>query len=191
MSSPDINIITTKSKKEIVVFDNLFSRQQIEDYFDFISKSLFSFNGSSNNQNFSIQPHAKPYLQSMYSIADLWNFGLTDSKPFKPVQPYLRALQVQRSYVYVSDHTTVHHFHTDPGRKTLLYYPMLEWKNEYGGETMFSNEQTTEIEYTSLYVPGRVILFDASIPHKMSAPSSSCPFYRFTFVINWETVENK
>jgi hypothetical protein len=179
-------IFTTKSKKEIIIFDDLFSYIEKQRYFDFVKKSFFTFSGNSNFDEFSPQPLGKPYLTSVYSNEDLENLGLTTTKSFDPISLFLKNLKVRRAYVYVSDHTTTHYFHSDPGVKTLIYYPIMEWKNEYGGETMFANEEVTEIEYSSMYTPGRVILFDATIPHKMSAPASTCPFYRFTFVINYE-----
>ena len=177
-------VITTNNKK-IIIFDNVFCLDERSHFFDFITQSFFVFGGESTRPHYSVRPIAKPHLQSFYSEQDLNKLNFISSPSFACVLPHLSGLEVKRSYVYVSDHTTPHYFHVDPGVKTLLFYPMLEWKNEYGGETMFANEQLSEIEYTSQYVPGRIILFDASIPHKMSAPASTCPFYRFSFLINF------
>ena len=42
-----------------------------------------------------------------------------------------------------------------------------------------------EAEYTCIYKPGRVVIFDGTIPHMIMNESSLCPDYRLTFAIQW------
>ena len=142
--------------------------------------SKFSFDGDS-----SLLHSNKQYIQCIFGSEDLQKFDILNDDVMCEIKQYLGNLKPARSYFFVSDHTTEHYFHTDPGVMTFLYYPVLEWKPEYGGETQFADDNVNEIEYTSMYKPGRIILFDSKIPHKMSAPSSRCPYHRITFVINW------
>jgi hypothetical protein len=74
-------------------------------------------------------------------------------------------------------------YHTDgkPGDLTLLYYANVEWDINWEGETPFASDDLKHIEYASPYTPGRVIIFDASIPHKSTQPLPGAPYYRFTF----------
>ena len=66
--------------------------------------------------------------------------------------------------------------------KTVLLYlnPDLDHPN-FGGETIFYDPNNVkEIAHTSLYVPGRIILFDGSIPHAIRPQSVKAPKFRFT-----------
>ena len=70
--------------------------------------------------------------------------------------------------------------HTHQEKYSLLYYINMEWKPEYYGETLFFNDLGTEIEYTSLFKPGRIVFFDGNIPHTIRPSSHNAPQYRFT-----------
>ena len=43
-----------------------------------------------------------------------------------------------------------------------------------------------EIAYTSSYIPGRIILFDGSIPHAIRPQSVKAPKFRFTLSLFFE-----
>tara|TARA_R110001583_G_scaffold169458_1_gene322307 strand:+ start:143 stop:685 length:543 start_codon:yes stop_codon:yes gene_type:complete len=70
--------------------------------------------------------------------------------------------------------------HTHPQKYNLLYYINMEWKPEYYGETLFFNDLGTEVKYTSMFKPGRIVFFDGNIPHTIRPSSHNAPQYRFT-----------
>lgn len=70
--------------------------------------------------------------------------------------------------------------HTHQEKYSLLYYINMEWKPEYYGETLFFNDLGTEVKYTSLFKPGRIVFFDGNIPHTIRPSSHNAPQYRFT-----------
>ena len=74
-------------------------------------------------------------------------------------------------------------------RKTLLYYLNSRWDRNWGGETLFANNNG-ECELAVEYKPGRVVIFDGSIEHKPSAISMNADEYRFIFVIQFISREN-
>ncbi len=74
-----------------------------------------------------------------------------------------------------------------PNTFTLLYYPMLEWKPLWQGETVF-HDVTGEIAVTVTPRPNRAVLFNARIPHAGRAPSRSCPELRVTVAYKLEAV---
>jgi hypothetical protein len=174
--------ITLSSGKKIFVFDNLITHYKMSLLFSYIMNSKYSFNGCSSPFHLG----DKQYLQCIFGPEDLKNFGILDDTVNDIIGPHVENLKPVRSYFFVSDHTTKHYYHCDSGVMTFLYYPVLEWQPEYGGETQFADDSVSEIEYTSMYKPGRIILFDSKIPHRMSSPSSHCPHHRVTFVINWD-----
>lgn len=75
------------------------------------------------------------------------------------------------------------HSHNDS--LVLLYYINPEWKNEYYGETLFYDEFGEEIIYSSIYKPGRCVLFDGKIPHSIRPSSHVAPQYRFTLFVSF------
>jgi len=75
----------------------------------------------------------------------------------------------------------VHYIHHHENQQVLLYYVNLDWKDGWYGETMFYNSNNLhEVVYTSTYQPGRIILFDGSIPHAIRPQSIKAPKYRLS-----------
>ena len=75
--------------------------------------------------------------------------------------------------------------HSHNESHVLLYYINPEWKNEYYGETLFYDEFAEEIVHTSIYKPGRCILFDGKTPHSIRPSSHVAPQYRFTLFVSF------
>jgi hypothetical protein len=61
-----------------------------------------------------------------------------------------------------------------------LYYVNLEWRDGWYGETFFYSDDLKDVAFTSLYVPGRILLFDGDIPHAIRPQSVAGPKYRIT-----------
>ena len=67
------------------------------------------------------------------------------------------------------------------GKQVLLYYVNLSWTDGWHGETLFYNPYNLkEVEYTSLYVPGRIILFDGTVPHAIRPQSVKATKFRLS-----------
>jgi len=82
--------------------------------------------------------------------------------------------------VNLSTPTDCHWAHTHKDHTVLLYYVNKHWKHDWAGETMFFNDDLSEVAYASVYKPGRIIVFDGEIPHSVRPQSSIAPNYRFT-----------
>ena len=75
----------------------------------------------------------------------------------------------------------VHYIHAHPKCQVLLYYINLEWRDGWHGETLFYDPYDNDkISFASLYKPGRIILFDGSIPHAIRPQSIKGPKFRFS-----------
>ena len=74
----------------------------------------------------------------------------------------------------------VHIPHTHNGQVVLLYYVNLEWQSHWAGETLFYDNECKEVIKTSIYQPGRIILFDGEIPHTIRPQTYNGPQFRFT-----------
>lgn len=80
--------------------------------------------------------------------------------------------------------TNTHWTHTHINENVLLYYPIMEWQDHWGGETLFyDKKKNSDIIFGSRYTPGRLIWFDGEYPHQIKTQSRLAPQYRFTMSI--------
>jgi hypothetical protein len=176
--------IPTKSGKLLVVYDDLFSYHERKDWFMFVKNSVYKVNGSEDISYFN-QPLQ---LYSSYSEKDLDNMGLLNSTGFKQIfeEHKLHNRIIRQSRVNLSPASERNNIHTDGNSLTLLYYCNLDWKIDWGGHTLFMDDKLSEAEYTCLYKPGRIVLFDGSIPHMILNPTGVAEVHRFSFAIQFE-----
>lgn len=105
-------------------------------------------------------------------------------------------LRLQRSYINLGTASDTYQYHTDDYSNTEknsltgLYYMNIEWQPNWEGETHFSNNEMKEVFFTSSFVPGRLVLFDATIPHKSSQPSFDSKYFRYTYAIKFTNRTN-
>ena len=74
----------------------------------------------------------------------------------------------------------VHLIHSHGNQQVVLYYVNLEWRDGWYGETLFYSDDNKDVMFTSPFVPGRIVLFDGSIPHSIRPQSIVAPKYRLT-----------
>jgi len=72
-----------------------------------------------------------------------------------------------RIYMNAHTHGIEPHIHKDDGDFTMIYYPRLDWKLEYGGGTYVDGEL---VEYKG----NRLVVFDAYLPHQALPVSREC-----------------
>ena len=67
-----------------------------------------------------------------------------------------------------------------------MIYGNNNWDANWGSETVFFDKigSDAEIIKSILPKPGRLVLFDANIPHTGRVPSSMFPNYRYSLVYN-------
>ena len=71
--------------------------------------------------------------------------------------------------LYMNAHTNgvEPHMHTDDGDFTMMYYPRLDWKQEWNGGTLIDGQLVE-------YVGNRLVVFTAHLPHKAMSVSREC-----------------
>lgn len=88
---------------------------------------------------------------------------------------------------YANGHTygsdgTVHTDTTLPNVYTCIYYPHQNWNPDWGGETMFFNDDKTDVIDCVYPRPNRMVTFDGRIPHVARGVSRLCPVLRVTLM---------
>ena len=80
----------------------------------------------------------------------------------------------RRMYMNAHTHGVEPHQHMDDGSVTMIYYPRLDWKREWGGGTAVFDRSGTYTEKVSDYVGNRLIVFPAYRLHQALPVSRQC-----------------
>jgi len=76
-------------------------------------------------------------------------------------------------------------YHQDPGKTSYMFYLNSEWKRQWGAPTKFKSKKY-HISRKVIPKPGRLVIFDAKLWHKGTAPNFLMPSYmpgRFSIVL--------
>lgn len=169
---------TLSSGKQIHVFDGLVPLQLRDSFWTFASNSLYKIGWQDGHTETAIK---HKFLHSVFSTQDDNTAGLLPFLKTTKVNKLISGLEQTKSIINLSVPSDTHFAHAHPEKLVLLYYVNMEWQQHWHGETLFYTEDLEEIELALRYTPGRVIVFDASIPHAMRPQSISADHYRFTY----------
>jgi SM-20-related protein len=76
----------------------------------------------------------------------------------------------------------LHRDSLEPGHYTVIYYPHLRWSPNYAGETLFFNDEGSEIVAAVYPRPNRLAVFEGSMWHVARGVSRRCPELRVTLM---------
>lgn len=179
------NRIDTKSGKLIIVFDDLCPVSLINDIFYKLRSqeyplipsndtSLQDFNGINGFGKTVDTSFIRDIIDNIHSPDSFLLKRIINNSDIKKswINLFNRDNPTNR---YHADNHTI-----DSSSLSLLYYANSKWDLEWDGGTVFRTDDLSEVEYLSDYKPGRIVLFDSSIPHKIYASSYNSHPYRFT-----------
>jgi hypothetical protein len=166
--------------KRIAVYDDLFPMSFRSKAFDFVNASLFSL-GWGDSHEFYKRNHM--FLHSVYSNDDLQKLGILDEIAKTEAAQEFAGYKISKAIVNLSTPADSNFVHIHPEAKVLLYYVNTEWQDGWHGETLFFDEPRKEIVFANQYTPGRLVAFDAQIPHAIRPQSHIAVPYRFTLAI--------
>jgi Rps23 Pro-64 3,4-dihydroxylase Tpa1-like proline 4-hydroxylase len=185
---------TTSDGKIIDIFDNVFTASERSHHITFCQNSKYSLGGKTTI-DFAHQKNT--FFQSIFSKEDFNNFKFDSQLSFNPIAEKLKNHYAcdNKCWVTVSSPLSTYYFHTDnpdeySNSLTLLYYVNSKWDRNWGGETLFANNDG-ECEIAVEYKPGRIVIFDSTIEHKPSPISMEASEFRFIFVIQFIKKENE
>jgi len=91
-----------------------------------------------------------------------------------------------RAYINAQTYATDGLIHCDDGNYTAIYYPLSEWNIEWEGGTCFYNKNKTDVIHYNAYIPNRLVIFDANIPHRAMPITREC--YKLRSVVVFKCV---
>lgn len=163
--------------KKIHVFDNLLSFEDRETMFNILKRSYFTI---------SSLPNGNENMHAMYDEKASNSLPLAKVIQNSQIKDLIEGMRPTRSVLNLSFPSSHHLVHSHTHKKVVLYYPNLEWKQDWYGETVFYNESITEVSFCCHYTPGRIVVFDGSIPHSIRPQSIAGPQFRMTYGVMYE-----
>lgn len=181
--------ITTAAGKDISIYEDIFSYQERRDFCTFIMSSFFRVTGGDSKVSPNVMKDYQIY--SSYSQEDVEAMGFFKNENIQTILKNhdLDKRNTKQVRVNCSHLGEKNRVHSDNKGVTLLYYANMEWELDWSGHTMFLTEDTQDCEFLSVNRPGRLVVFDGSIPHCILSPTILSPIHRFTFVIQYDEVE--
>lgn len=172
------------NNKDFYIIDNLFSNSFHSMLYGYVSAmNTFSL-GFGDTDDIEHTKHI--YYTAPFNVKELEETKLFDEIDKTELHSLIKDKQLIRATINSSVPTQTNFPHTHYKQWSLVYYINLEWKPEWSGETLFYNEDLSEIEFASIYKPNRAILFDGDIPHSLRSQSITAPQYRFSLAMFFE-----
>jgi hypothetical protein len=169
----------TSSNKKIYIIDNAFL------YTDAISFEIFANNChykllSSIPVNLS-RSNNERFFGSVLNSMDVDNLGIFNTSRFKEISYIFNDMKIDRSWILCTTPSTKYLYHADDNRNSLtfLYYLNSYWHPEWGGETLFCNENG-EPDLAVACKPNRLVICPSEVHHKPYLITSDARM-RFTF----------
>ena len=174
--------------RQILVVDGLFNFSEISGIFTGVSGLPYRINNLSETE---VQDIPDRRLVCHLSETALGELNLFTPERMRFLAPHLPpGSGIYKAYVNLGlpwDPCGVHADHFFPKQgKTLLYYVNKDWNQDWGGETLFYDQDARDILFTASFTPGRVVLFDSDIPHVGRPQALAGPSYRFTLAIKFQ-----
>ena len=175
-----MNRIYTDTGRAITIYNDVFDLQYRQEIYAFAQSSMFVLGWADGA---IVENHSNRFLHSVYSQEDLGRLNILDRIASSAAAEELNGYKLSKAILNLSTAADTNYTHAHPEDKVLLYYVNLEWRDGWHGETLFFQESLKDVAFTSIYTPGRLIAFDAKIPHTIRPQSHIAAQYRFTLAI--------
>lgn len=169
------------TKGKIYVFDN-----ELSDFGKFdLDTKLYNQSLYREVNTYDDSPKffgAKPAV-ILYQNTELANFSVKKIKELFGFDVELKKVLINAQVF--ADKSEIHADSVDENFITVIYYANHEWKRDWGGETVFYNE---EPEVVILPKYGRIVMFNSEIEHIGKSPERICDELRTTIALTYERV---
>lgn len=172
-----------ENNKKVEVFDNLFPYDWRLSTYIFCRNSAFRIGWSDTAIAERTQYNL---LFSTYTNEDIINLGIYNYINKQEILNSLAGLGLSKCILNLSVPSDVNFVHTHDEKKVVLYYVNVDWKDGWHGETLFYSENLNDIQLGLPYTPGRLIIFDADIPHTIRPQSIIASHHRMTLAMFYD-----
>lgn len=168
------------------VFDNILSLEETVKIARILKNSNFSRTEADRHDTQEVKSWAGEIERESIIRFPIYTKTTELLLSYFPAESYV----MYRSYCNVAFFGDMLYTHTDtddddPASYTALWFISEEWDVEWGGETLFFNDQG-DAELAVTPKPGRLALFDGRILHVGRPPNRICYEPRFTVALKFE-----
>jgi len=163
--------LSTVNGRLLAVVDGAVPMDTLETFYNCVQGDNFTRTEFARRETREFRHHVTEYRPSTMRRTPLYADIERVVRAFFPRQhePQLNLYRAYTNAVMYGDVAFPHRDSEDNDHVTVIMYPNPEWSSEFGGETMFYDEQG-EIVDTVEPKLGRLVLFAGSILHKGSPP---------------------
>ena len=166
-------IVQTKSLgMDIEVYDNLLEKSIADKISGEMSTLKWEFEYTSNR----LKPNVHWSIPCGNSLSNIEDMGYDDIifPIWEIAVQKVKDVTLRRCYMNAHTHGMEPHIHKDDGDITMIYYPRMNWKMEWGGGTSVYDETETDIQRHIPYVGNRLLTFRADLPHQAMPVAREC-----------------
>ena len=163
--------------KKIKIFDNKVSFKTRQEIYNSAHNSFYKL-----GWEYAVQKEREPNLFSQWSIEDLSKENILPGiEDCIEETLWFQNKHLENIIINLVKSEDVHYIHAHWDKQIALYYVNLDWKDGWYGETLFYDPLNLQkIDFASSFIPGRILLFDGSIPHTIRPQSIKGPKFRMT-----------
>jgi len=194
-----VDLFNSKDNYRIRVFDNFISYNDVSEIYLGCSRGLGFMDNNHDNpwsttkpkQTCVIYPPSEQNQTASHSVIhNLVTKTILNSKQFRFFSETHKvdSITLNKSSFGTSD--LVHVDSNDNNNYTILAYVNSEWNIDWGGETLFYDSNLQEIVKATIPKPGRVVIFDSTLPHSARPPQIHCQYSRCVLAIKLVKKEN-
>jgi len=158
-------------ENDIKILDNIFPYHYHQSLFNYTISSRYFPNHGSNP--FSKEKNFTTRFACNLSKNDFFNTGLVPyiKKIANEIGQDLFLMKYYIGHYSKSTSTDSHNDSSGPNHVTILVYPNIEWEDLWAGDIKFYSDNSPFHRVVD-FKPGRVIVFDSTIRHKVMPLSS-------------------
>lgn len=196
-----------KAMDKIYVIDDIVPMTFKQELYSLLLRANWNYGGVSNHplethrtwhfivKNFKDGAEKNPNAFLNQYLEALWrhHIGPLVSKFFHYTPTQIGLHHVYGNLISLGDVSPIHRDAQPEEKKkmiTAIFYPNLEWSPEWGAETIFVNEEQTDIVRSVSPRPGRLLLFDAVYYHAMRQPTRVAPVPRMSLAYKIEIIND-
>lgn len=196
-----MDLFNSKDNYQIRVFDNFINYNDISELYLHCSRGLGFIDSNFDNpwsskftkpkQICAIYPPSDQNQTIQHTtVHNLITRKILNSKQFGFFSKTHEVLSISFNKSSFGTSDLVHVDSTDNNNYTILTYVNPEWNIDWGGETLFYDPNLQEIAKSIIPKPGRVVIFDSTLPHSARPPQIHCPYSRCVLAIKLTKKEN-
>lgn len=165
----------------IEVFDNLITPFDMSHLYRDARNADFKIGWADTD---IIEQQADQCLSSEITLSQYLASPLRSVVESSEITKHIEGYMFRHAVINLSMASHKHHIHThSPDEKVVLYYLNLEWQSDWSGDTVFYNNNNSEIIKTVKYKPGRITVFNGDVNHCIRPQAMYGPLYRFSITV--------